>query len=821
MTLIREITAQIKDVLSRNPQGLSITDIVREAHINRNTAGRYLDKLLISGQVEMRHFGMAKIYALAHRVPVSAVLSISSELIMQLSSSMRIVFVNEAFAHFLATPVQDLVGKNIEYSPVVTAFDDLFGRFLVRVKAGLDGTEWSGEFATANREIIFFCRIAPTALDNGQKGVSVILEDITVRKRAEELLRESEERYRILAETSNDLIFMIGRDDHVEYVNSYAAGLLGIMPGEITGKIRAHLFPPELVHRQGKILEHIFATGIPSHSEGPIPVNGEMRWFDHVLMPIPDGEGGVRSVFGVSRDITRRKQAEDALRESEEKFRRIFEDGPLGMTIIDPEHRFILVNRRFCDMLGYPAEELSGKLFEDVTYPDDILRNRENMDNLHAGRISLVREEKRYLRKDGTVLWVAITVTPLRDRENRVTSTISIVEDITERKAAGVRLVESERKFRELADLLPQSVWECDRFGRLVFANRGSFTMYRYTPADFERGLTIWQMISPADQLVVSALVAQSVSNPPDRFPTTLEYSAIRSDGSTFPIKMYVSPVINTGTITGIRGIGIDMTEQKRTDVALREGGEKLRAVFDSTFQFTGMMTPQGILLDVNCTALEFVGAGREEILNRPFWETPWWQGNAEQVQRVREAIASAAAGKFVRYETELQGVGHTTLQVDFSLKPVFTSEGSVSLLIVEARDITASKRTKEALRESEARFRDLITMTPDIIWQTDAGSRFVYVSPQVETILGYNPKDLIGHSPFEFFDPSCTEKNRQVFEEAARTHSKQFLFESRWCDRTGSLVILESHATPHYANDGTFAGFRGIDRIMPANNKE
>ena len=87
MSLSREITAQIKDVLARNPQGLSITDIVSQIHINRNTAGRYLEKLLISGQVEMRHFGMAKIYALAHRVPVSAVLSISSELIMQLTAA--------------------------------------------------------------------------------------------------------------------------------------------------------------------------------------------------------------------------------------------------------------------------------------------------------------------------------------------------------------------------------------------------------------------------------------------------------------------------------------------------------------------------------------------------------------------------------------------------------------------------------------------------------------------------------------------------------------------------------------------------------------
>ncbi|MGD0534805.1 MAG: PAS domain S-box protein [Methanoregula sp.] len=437
MILSREITAQIKDVLAKNPQGLNITDIVREIHINRNTAGRYLDKLLISGQVEMRHFGMAKIYALAHRVPISAMLSISSEFIMQLDSSLRIVFVNETFAHFLATPADDLIGKNIEYTQMVTAFDDLFAGFLERVKEGLNGTEWSGELAPANQEIIFFCRIAPTALDNGQKGVSVILEDITEKKRTDELLRESEERYRVLAEASSDLIFMIGRDNRVEYINSYAAGIFGKIPGEITGNGWAHLFPPELAHRQEKILEQAFMTGIPSHSEGPIPVNGEMRWFDHVLVPIPDGLGGIRSVFGVSRDITRRKQAEDALMESEDRFRRIFEDGPLGMAIVGKDYRFVMVNRMFCEMMGYTAGELLTRTFADITHPEHLDQDMVEVKKLYSGGIARYRTEKRYVRKDGSEIWGSLTVCPLRDREGRIISTLALVEDITERKQSG------------------------------------------------------------------------------------------------------------------------------------------------------------------------------------------------------------------------------------------------------------------------------------------------------------------------------------------------------------------------------------------------
>lgn len=207
MALSREIIAQIRDILSKNPQGLNITDIVREVKINRNTAGKYLDKMLVSGQVEMRHFGMAKIYALAHRVPLSAVLSISSEFIMQLDSSLRIVFVNGTFAHLLDTPAGELIGKNIEYSPVVTVFDDVYDQFLLRVKDGLTGIEWGGELEFEKQDIIFSCRVAPTALDNGKKGVTVILEDITGWKRGEEALRASEERFRLAMDASNDGIW--------------------------------------------------------------------------------------------------------------------------------------------------------------------------------------------------------------------------------------------------------------------------------------------------------------------------------------------------------------------------------------------------------------------------------------------------------------------------------------------------------------------------------------------------------------------------------------------------------------------------------------
>ena len=146
MVLIKDITSKIKDILNKNPQGMTITQIAQKTRINRNTVGRYLENLLVSGQVEMHRFGMKKIYALSQRVALSSILSISSELVVQMDSSLRIIYANEPFLNLVGSDNNHLIGKNIEYTPVSMVFDELFEGFIENIKEGVLGKEWSGEF---------------------------------------------------------------------------------------------------------------------------------------------------------------------------------------------------------------------------------------------------------------------------------------------------------------------------------------------------------------------------------------------------------------------------------------------------------------------------------------------------------------------------------------------------------------------------------------------------------------------------------------------------------------------------------------------------
>ena len=203
----------------------------------------------------------------------------------------------------------------------------------------------------------------------------------------------------------------------------------------------------------------------------------------------------------------------------------------------------------------------------------------------------------------------------------------------------------------------------------------------------------------------------------------------------------------------GLRGWFIIREAQKRrqTEEALQKSEQRFRAIFNATFQFTGLMTPDGTLIVVNQAALEFAGVPLEDVVNRPFWETPWWRGDETRVRQLQDAITRAAKGEFIRYEVELQGAGSTTAMVDFSLKPVLGQAGEIALLLPEARDITERKHAEEALQESEERFRMTFYTSPDAInINRQEDGLFFDINDGFTRLTGYTREDITGRTSKE-----------------------------------------------------------------------
>ncbi len=548
MVLKKEITIQIKDLLQKNPQGLSITDIVKAVKINRNTAGRYLENLLVSGQVDLHRLGMAKIYMLSQRVPLSAVLSISSEMVIQLDSSLRIIFANEPFLRLVGTDNENLVGKNIEYTPVALVFDESFPGFIENIRGGIIGKEWSGEIALTTQNIIFFCRIAPTVFDNGRKGVSVILEDITQRKQAADALRESEDRYRKLVEISPDAVFL-HREEKIIYANPAAFKLMGVSHSdEMIGKNILDIIHPEFRDTIRKNIEKDLGGDITP------PMELHILRVDGTSI-IVEGRGVKTNIDGklavqvAIRDITERKRAEEALRESEATARALINAPTDSVILMDAEGQILELNETAAVRFGRRADELIGILTDDLL-PKEVAQSRRALVTkvLETKKMVRFEDERDGIRYD-TVAY------PILNETGNVKKIAIIARDITEQKNIEKQLRESEQMYKHLLEQSFDAI-AIHKEGKIAFLNEKAAKILGAASAEELIGRSIFDLIHP-DSLKDLENRLQSLSSVKGKPVPILTEKFFRLDGTTVTVE--------------VMAIGFDDNDKPAVRVAFRE----------------------------------------------------------------------------------------------------------------------------------------------------------------------------------------------------------------------------------------------------------
>jgi PAS domain S-box-containing protein len=276
-------------------------------------------------------------------------------------------------------------------------------------------------------------------------------QDITERKRAEEALKESEARLARLAhavESTAEMICITDMEDRFTFANPAFLKGYGYTEAEILGNTPAILFspqnPPSLL---SEILKGTRAGGW----------NGEVidRRKDGTDFPISLGtsqirnsEGQVIGLIGVARDITERKRAEAVLKESEERFRTLFESAPIGMALHDGRGRYVQTNQAYQRMLGFTNEELQQLSVRRITHPDDVWEGQRFFEEFREGKREQYQREKRYLHKDGHVVWAHASASALRNSKGELIYIISMVEDITERKLLEEEVLETSANER-------------------------------------------------------------------------------------------------------------------------------------------------------------------------------------------------------------------------------------------------------------------------------------------------------------------------------------------------------------------------------------
>jgi PAS domain S-box-containing protein len=403
----KETLNRIREVLKDQPRGLTITEISSCIDLNRNSTARYLDVLLISGQVEMKSVGAAKLYFLSPRLPVEAVLDMSEEGVLMLNSGLHVIRVNDTFARLVSRKAQDLMGASITRHKIGFLFDEMV---VSSIREAIDGKQVSFETQVEvdGQTCYLQVRFVPTTFDDGDAGVTIITEDIAARRNAEAELKRQSNFLNLVMESVAHPFYVIDANDYSIKMANKAARL---------GTLTANSTCYALTHQSstpcsGKVhpcpLKEVKAAGRPvvvEHTHHH--VSGRTRHLEIHAHPIFGDEGEVSQMIEYNLDITERKEIEDDLRRQVELLSSIL-DSLSEVKIVVQQNHIVFANRSFSELVNISPADLIGSELKRFIKPREwnILRN--NMDSGDT------RGEITLLNTDNTSSRVAVSVTRIQ-----------------------------------------------------------------------------------------------------------------------------------------------------------------------------------------------------------------------------------------------------------------------------------------------------------------------------------------------------------------------------------------------------------------------
>ncbi|MBN2687008.1 MAG: PAS domain S-box protein, partial [Deltaproteobacteria bacterium] len=517
--------------------------------------------------------------------------------------------------------------------------------------------------------------------------------DITEKKHMEEALRQSEEKHRNLVETMNEGFGSTDENHCLTYANQKFADMLGYTKAEILGRSLKEFIPADY---QDAIEDQI------ARRKNGEAERYEMVWTDkkgnRVMtlvspMGLFDFHSRFIGTFSTITDITDMKRIEGALRDSEETFRLLAEYAPIGISLMRPDRTFEYFNPPFVEIFGYDIGDLPDKqTWFEKAYPDPLYREqvagRWTQDYINVNDKGSLRNRRFTVRcKGGVEKHIHFRGSILGNGKHLMT-----YEDVTELVKAEEALRESERMYREFVEFLPQSMFEFNLDGIFTFANKHALETFGFSKDDLADGVSVFDLMPPHERSRAAETIEKILQRD---HRGAMEYTAVRKDGTAFPVMVYSAPLVTDGRLRGIRGIIVDITELKQAEHALRESETRFRTLIESARDsiFIKDRTLRYALVNpalarlLKGTVSELTGKSDEDFFDD------------EMVSVIRDEDMKVLSGETIEEEHVMfmRGDARTFHVIK---TPMRDNEGHIIGLCGIARDVTE-------LRKMENHFRD------------------------------------------------------------------------------------------------------------------
>jgi PAS domain S-box-containing protein len=556
--------------------------------------------------------------------------------------------------------------------------------------------------------------------------------DVSERKQVETSLLESEEKLRAIIDTSPDAIGLFDANAHILMMNPAAATTFGYKTSaEMTGKSALEFFLPEEREKAMEVIQQIFASGTVKNVEFKL-LKKDGDWFNaEFSCSALYGEAGIpKGIIAVTRDITERKQAEEALRESEARFATVFHASPENIVITRFSDGCIVdANESFCAQMGLPHEEIIGKTSLEANF----WANPEDRDQL----MSLVREKGQSLGfemqfraasgKIGISLLSTVVVTLAGEAHLLIMSL-----DITERKRAEEALLESEREYRHLLNLLPSGIVVHSE-GQIILINEASARLFGAEDPQKLIGSALIDRVHPDYRNLVHRRIDQShqkeISAP------LIQEKLLRLDGSVFDAEVAAMSILYQGK-SSVLALFNDITDRKRAEAEIATLALRNQTLLNTSKEGIHVLDDHGRVIEANPAFCSMLGYSHEEILqlNVADWDMQW--AGEELLAKVHELMASPAM-----FETRQRRKDGTLIEVEINGVGIILD--GHNYLYAAARDITERKHSEEALKKSETRFRAIIDVSPVPMALNDEEQNITYLNPAFVQTFGYALEDV------------------------------------------------------------------------------
>jgi len=622
-----------------------------------------------------------------------------SDIILVIDKNMNIRYVSPSVEPILGHPPQAILGENIIpylHPEDVSTASELFAQTMKKPGAS---PPFEVRVRHARGSWIYLELIVNNLLDNpGVRGVVINARNIHERKLSEEALRESREMYRTLLRAFPDAIAVTDLQLNISEIAQGNLELFGYDNiGEIPVKSAIEFIHPDDHERAMRNLSRVVEDGTLRNKQYRFYKKDGSTFIGELNAALVRDSGGKPKAFvGTIRDITRRVQAEQELRVSEEKFRTIVENIPLHVGAIDATGKFVIWNRRSESMLGYSQEEAIGNLT-----PSQIHETEEEARQVveTAGREGVFDGELNFVHKDGRKFPVHLVVIPRLDERGNRNGFFGIAEDVTERKRAATLLRASEERFRSLVETTSDWMWEVDADGVYTYASPKIKDLLGYEPEEVI-GKTPFSFMHPdeAERIARQFRAIVESRKPFER----LENANFHKDGRRMVLETSGVPIFSSdGTLLGYRGVDRDITERKQAETLLQESEERFRSLVQNSSDMIITLDSGMKITYVSPSVERVLGYRPEEVIGTNANE----YFHPEDAQKILANFSSTieSPGSAIPAESRVKKADGSWIYTEGTAINLLDNP-AIQGVVINTRDITERKRLERELLEISAR---------------------------------------------------------------------------------------------------------------------